>query len=509
MDLAEKVGQLFFLPIPGTKLTLGGERILRMIRPGGVILFSHNFSTAEEARSFISELKAIISPPPLIAIDEEGGSVSRLGAITSPMPSAMAVGATGSEILAYRQGQLTGRLLSFLGVDINFAPVLDLSLGPPENGIGVRSFGSDPDLVIRMGRSYLKGLHREGVAGVVKHFPGLGASKVDSHHELPLIKRKRNRLIEEDISPFRQLLSSPPYPSVMVGHGYYPHLAPGEKLPASLSPVIVSELLRDELGVSGLIFTDDLAMGAVVADFSLAEAAVKALDAGAEVLLTTHPWEEVEEAKQYLISLIERGKLSVLRLESAVNRILMFKRKREKKEEQSLSSFKELSAELEAHSKGVAEKSATIVKAWKKGISKKGKTAIYIPKDPPFSDPLSKEPAPEIKETIKKLLPTASIHHYPLNEDKISSAKCALVVLLSPSIDGKTRASLSRIRNKSSRVFAILLDFPRIPKELSPDGGVAVYFKGAVPLSAGISVLLGELPASGTLPISPDLANDE
>jgi beta-N-acetylhexosaminidase len=509
MDLAEKVGQLFIVPLPGSKLTLGGKRILRRLTPGGVILFSHNFGTAEEARSFITELKGSISPSPLIAIDEEGGPVSRLNAIFPPLPSAMALGATGSEILAYRQGQSTGRLLSFLGVELNFAPVLDLALSHPENGIGVRSFGSNRELVAKLGGSYLKGLHREGVFGVVKHFPGLGESRVDSHHQLPIIKKDREKLISDDIYPFQSILSSPPYPSVMVGHGFYPSLSPEERLPASLCPAVISDLLRGELGVTGLIFTDDLAMGAVVDRFSPSQAAKQALSAGAEMLITTHPWEEVEKARNHLIYLIERGEFPVSKLEAAVNRILIFKRKLKRKKETPLSSFSELSAELNAHSLAVAEKGASVIKAWKKGLSSTDQVVLFLPHDPLFCDPLSGKPEPIIKETVEKLIKKAEIETYPRDKVKLPPAKIALVVVSSYPIKDEVKGLFSEIRKKYSHVFVLLFDFPLIPADLSPDGALALYFKGAVPLSVGISILLGKLPSAGFLPLSSRLIEDE
>ena len=266
----------------GTSLDDSTRRRIAELRPAGAILFRRNLATAPELAELIAELRPLLAEPPLIAIDQEGGRVSRLEPWIGPTPSAAALAVAGGHPV-FRFGNATGNGLRALGFNLDFAPVVDLCPPDMPNGIGDRSYAEHPDHASELAGSFLDGLQRSGVAGCLKHFPGLGDTRVDSHHTLPTVWREPARLEQEDLLPFRRL--GPRAASVMVGHGHYPALDPQPDLPASLSPVIVADWLKRRLRFRGLVVSDDLEMGAVAPLDENGRAAVAAIAAGCDLLL--------------------------------------------------------------------------------------------------------------------------------------------------------------------------------------------------------------------------------
>jgi beta-N-acetylhexosaminidase len=263
------------------------ERIL-LLRPAGVILFSRNLESAEQTGELTASLQAMLPGPALLALDQEGGRVSRLEPFIGPTPAAEAFARAGTE-RAREFGLRTGRALSALGFNMDFAPVVDLCGPDADNGIGNRSFGTEAERVSELAGGFLKGLHAAGVAGCLKHFPGLGRTTVDSHLELPVAE-----LAPEDLLPYRRLGTEAP--AVMVGHAHYPALDPGERLPASCSQEIVNGLLKSRLGYGGLVVSDDLEMGAVSELDRDGAAALLALKAGCDLVLYCSDLERAEIA---------------------------------------------------------------------------------------------------------------------------------------------------------------------------------------------------------------------
>jgi beta-N-acetylhexosaminidase len=284
------------------------ERI-RALGPAGAILFSRNLESAEQTRELTASLQAMLPGPPLLALDQEGGRVSRLERFIGPTPTAEALARAGAESTR-NFGLGTGRALSALGFNIDFAPVVDLCGPEVENGIGNRSFGTDPQRVTELAGSFLDGLQAAGVAGCLKHFPGLGRTAVDSHLELPVAE-----ITTEELLPYRRLGSEAPM--VMVGHAHYPALNPEERLPASCSPEVIIDLLRKRLGYGGLAVSDDLEMGAVSELDSHGEAAVRALTAGCDLLLYCKDLGRAEAAAGAIARAAEADSAIGERLEAA------------------------------------------------------------------------------------------------------------------------------------------------------------------------------------------------
>ncbi len=284
----------------------------------GYVLFARNGDSVEEVRFFTDMLRAkSLETPPLIAIDQEGGPVTRLRQGVEPIPSMMAVGATGDLELARRAGEQTAFDLRRAGCTMDFAPVLDLAIDPRNTVIGTRSFGADPQRVAELGRAFANGLSGGGIVPCFKHFPGHGATSVDSHDALPLLASDESTLLERDLVPFSAVAREAS--AIMTAHVIVPEL--DSQWPATLSPRIATELLRSKLCFNGVLITDCLEMDALAA-FGPAQSAVEALRAGADLLLFSHHVELALEAASAIVTAVEEQRVPLQRLEEAHARVM-------------------------------------------------------------------------------------------------------------------------------------------------------------------------------------------
>lgn len=276
--------------VEGPELTDAERRLFASHVPLGFVLYARNLVSAEAAAALAAELRGLGTPPPLLFVDQEGGRVDRLGPLLGAgFPSATLCAAKGTDRV-HECAFLMGRAARLLGFDVDLAPCLDL--GQPGTGEIVlegRTFGFHPEDVIAAGMVFLHGLARAGVASCVKHFPGIGRGPVDSHVGLPIVDAHDVDLMVTDVAPFTRLARVAD--GVMVGHAAFPGFT-GDETPASLSPRLY-RLLRENLGYGGLVLTDDLAMGALTGP--IPERAVRATEAGADVLLVSKPFEAYEE----------------------------------------------------------------------------------------------------------------------------------------------------------------------------------------------------------------------
>jgi beta-N-acetylhexosaminidase len=282
--------------LPGPELDSGTATALGEIGPAGVILFRRNLTSPEQVVRLLDDVDRLLPHPILAAIDQEGGRVSRLEEWIGPTEPAASLARRG-ETAVEEAGRATAAALRALGCNVDFAPVVDLSEPGAPNGIGDRSFAAVPEAATRFAGAFLDGLQSGGVAGCLKHFPGLGATSVDSHLALPVDGRPSHEIVGRDVVPFRDLASRAA--SVMIGHAAYPGIdAAGA--PASLSPAVVDGLLRHALGFRGLAVTDDLEMGAVASLDRDGEAAVRAMRAGCDLLLYCADLEAARRAQHAL-----------------------------------------------------------------------------------------------------------------------------------------------------------------------------------------------------------------
>jgi beta-N-acetylhexosaminidase len=311
---------------PGTDPRAASE-LIQHYHVGGIILFSRNIKNAHHARSVfatLQELRQEVSDSPLfIAIDQEGGCVARITDGVTVFPGAMALGAIGSERIAQKVGEITATELSALGINVNFAPVLDICTNPQNPGVGARSFGSDPEMAASLGAAMIRGMQQKGICATAKHFPGLGEATVDSHDELPMVNAMRSYMEKRELVPFESAINAN-VAFVMTAHCCYPSLD-DTRTPSTLSKPILTDLLRKRMGFKGIIITDCLEMAAIEKNWSTPQATVKALQAGADMALICHTKDKQVKAIASVMEAVEKGQITADVLDDSANRIASLK----------------------------------------------------------------------------------------------------------------------------------------------------------------------------------------
>ncbi|HLV67211.1 MAG TPA: beta-N-acetylhexosaminidase [Polyangiaceae bacterium] len=285
-----------------------------------VVLFARNVGEPREVAELTRRLKALTSEPLAVAVDQEGGNVRRLRRGFSEIPSMRAIGRTGDAELAHATGKLLGSELRAVGIDVAFAPVLDVDTNPENPVIGARSFGSDPELVARLGVALARGIESVGVAACGKHFPGHGDTALDSHLALPRLAHARERVDAIELVPFRAAARAG-VASMMTAHVVFSALDP--VLPATLSRSVLG-VLREDVGYDGLVISDDLEMRAVLDHFGLEEAVLLGLEASIDLFLVCHTPERMHRAIDAVIHGVESGRIAADRLDEAVARVDSF-----------------------------------------------------------------------------------------------------------------------------------------------------------------------------------------
>jgi beta-N-acetylhexosaminidase len=309
-------GRLVMVDIEGPCLDADTADFLRQHHIRAVCLFRKNLGSEDQIRRLCADLRQTLGDGALIAMDQEGGAVSRATSLPQA-PAPMALGAADDAALAEAVGAAVARGLAHLGVNWNFAPVLDVNNNPANPVIGERSFGADPHAVARLAQAWMRGAMREGVACCVKHFPGHGDTHTDSHHDLPVVDKSLAELRTLELVPFHQLAAEAP--AVMTAHIVYPQL--DAELPATLSPVLLGQVLREHLGYRGVVITDALMMQAVHARWGSARAAVMTLAAGADMALAQGTRAEQQAVLQAIDAALRSGELDAPRLVQAAQRL--------------------------------------------------------------------------------------------------------------------------------------------------------------------------------------------
>lgn len=318
MTTEEKVGQLL---IAGFYETEAGEEARSYIQDyhvGGLILYGRNVESAQQLTDLTNGLKALAGDgiPLFLSTDQEGGMVERMPPEIQKLPNAYDV----SDPAAF--GSALGTECAAFGLNTDFAPSLDIWSNPNNTVIGRRAFGSDAETVTQRGLACLTAMEESGTIPVVKHFPGHGDTDTDSHVGLPVVDKTREELLEMELLPFQAAIDAGA-PAVMVGHILMTQIDPDK--PATLSSEVVTGLLREELGFDGVVFTDDLTMGAITQSYGLGEAAVLAVEAGCDVLLVCHEAGSVDQVYTALLDAVDTGRITEDRLDQSVRRILTLK----------------------------------------------------------------------------------------------------------------------------------------------------------------------------------------
>jgi beta-N-acetylhexosaminidase len=330
MSLREKVGQLVLCGFQGTELNDDLKRLITEYRISGVILFSRNVESVGQVSRLNQSIQDLSRQtggiPMWISIDQEGGMVARLTEGVSLMPGNMAMGAAGDAASVQLAAGISGLELWTLGVNMNYAPVLDVNNCADNPVIGVRSYGECPGKVAELGSAAIRGYQAAGVAAVAKHFPGHGDTHVDSHLDLPVIPHDRDRLDRVELLPFHKAIGEG-VDAIMTAHIHFPRIEP-DRLPTTLSRKVLTGLLRGELGFDGVITTDCMEMNAISVHYGTVEASVMAIEAGADLVLVSHRMDLQIAAVAAIEEAARSGRIPMEQIDASVGRILRLKAKR-------------------------------------------------------------------------------------------------------------------------------------------------------------------------------------
>ena len=319
MSLEEKIGQMLLIGIDGTEIDEGALSMLRDYHVGGVILFDRNMNNKYQVTGLNANLQRLNKEynklPLYLCVDQEGGMVARMKQGLTVVPAAARIAEQGTPEDARRWAYQTAMELETIGFNVNFAPVLDI--GIPYG----RSYGHDAASVSKFTEAACRGYDQAGIIYSLKHFPGMGKSEVDPHTEQYRITASKEILLQEDTIPFKNIIQNFDNQDfmVMVGHLIYTGL---DTLPASVSPQVINNFLRNELGFQGIVITDDMEMGALTSMYGFREMGVAAVQAGVDVLLVCHNYEHQQQVYQGVLEAVKTNKLTTAAIDAAAVRIV-------------------------------------------------------------------------------------------------------------------------------------------------------------------------------------------
>lgn len=319
MTLEQKIAQMLILYSTSDTVSDDFKNTLKTYNPGGFILMKENITTFDKTKKFVDDLQKNSDIPMIISIDQEGGNVQRLLELKDVKPTNIPymyyLGQTNDTNLAYEVGKLMAEELRTIGVNVDYAPVLDIYSNKDNKVIGKRSFGTTPEQVSNMALSYAKGLEENGVIATYKHFPGHGDTSVDSHYNLPVITKSYDELKNFELIPFKKAIESDAK-IIMIGHLNFTNIT-SDGVPSSLSEKIITDILKKDLGYKGLVITDALNMGALTKKYTDEEIYTKTINAGVDLLLMPNG---SKKAIEYI-----KKNISEERINKSVEKILKFK----------------------------------------------------------------------------------------------------------------------------------------------------------------------------------------
>jgi beta-N-acetylhexosaminidase len=356
---SNSLGQLILTGVPGKDLDEETAKLFRRVQPGGFVLFGRNIESPAQLRRLINDLRNLSKVEPIITVDQEGGRVSRLRLIGNEPPNAQQLRDKDDVDLIRRHGDITGRLLRLFGFNLDLCPVLDISFDDDaDNSLRGRYYGKTVEQVVRNAGAFNEAMRGQGIASCGKHFPGYSAATSDAHYALPRIDRTREQLDQNELAVYRHFIgrgASPnrpktidgnrPYPghgivdSMMICHAWYPCFEP-KKTPATLSGLIITDLLRNQVGFDGLIMTDDLDMGAILNGYRLDDTIRLAIAAGNDLAMICHRVPEIENASR-ILGTLPRGQI-----DRALENVARFKKKLAPPNKFSEAAFRKIDSEI-------------------------------------------------------------------------------------------------------------------------------------------------------------------
>ena len=512
---AELVGQSIMMRFEGPVFTDEARAAFREIRPCGVIFFADNITSREQVHALTSELQAearsVGMPPLLIAADQEAGIVSRLPADMVTSPGAMALTANGDLDDTEMAARITGTQLREVGINVNFAPVVDVNNNPANPVIRTRSYGDTVQKVIDGSLATIRGLDATRVVSCVKHFPGHGDTNVDSHLGLPVINHPIERLHEIELAPFKAAIAAD-VPGVMTTHIVFPVL---DEHPATLSPAILTGLLRNELGFDGVIFTDSLSMDAINDWYGLGDTAIRCKAAGVDILESNESLDKQLIRFRALVDAVDTGSLPRELFEPTLRRLTALR------ERYALGDLVPALAPVDPTLRVEAERIAA-------GTIAVAGNNTFVPVDPgenalivdfqrlrtsEAEDPFNRGGI--IRDEVRKLLPNvrvATLSHQPRNEEAqfaINAAQLAttIVIMTRDATEFPYQAEIANqvIANApdGARIIHVALRGPYDNGILGPVSDTLLTFGDpAVTLKALVGALAGNITPTATVPVS-------
>jgi beta-N-acetylhexosaminidase len=519
LSLAEKIGQMFACGLHGTEPSQEIIDVIQNYHIGGIIYFRRNIDTAAQVGNLSHGLQKIAKQhsdiPLFISIDQEGGMVARIDREITLSPGNMALGATRDIEGVFEAAIISGKELRTMGINMNFAPCIDINNNPLNPVIGVRSYGENAELVKEMGQAAIRGFQESGVSATVKHFPGHGDTDTDSHLGLPSINHDMQRLEELELVPFQGAIEEG-VDAIMTSHVVFPAIE-SSGVPATLSHHVLTGLLRKKLGYKGLVVTDCLEMSAISEGIGTDEGAVRAVEAGADLILISHTYERQTNAIKALIQAVESGRISEQRIHESVERILHLKNKRNMHQwnEEHLKVDKMIGQEKDWNlARKLSEKSITLVKDQQQLPLKDKKTYVV------WTEVRVGTEVDEVIEQADTLGAALSKKMTAVDEDRIGvfpsgkeiqhvldrSKHYEQVVFVSYNAmfsTGQTKI-VNEISQREDVVFLVAatrnpfdyLQFPQVKTYL------ACYENRPLAMESLANVLLGVNPAQGKLPVS-------
>lgn len=327
MSLDEKIGQLVIVGLDGYTMNDNINNLIKENKVGGVILFSKNAETSNGLVSLTNSLKtsnAQNKTPLFISVDEEGGRVSRMPNEIKKLPSNKTIGKRNDGDFSYNIGKIIGEELKTFGFNMDFAPVLDINSNPNNPVIGDRSFGNSVNIVSNLGIKTMEGMIDSNIIPVVKHFPGHGDTSVDSHVGLPVVNKDLTQLNDFELLPFKEAIKDN-VDAIMVSHILLNKI--DVDFPASMSKVIITDILRESLKFQGVVITDDMTMGAIIKYYDIGDASVKSINAGSDLILVCHGYDNELKVVNSLKLAVQNKIITEDRLNESVYRILKLKEK--------------------------------------------------------------------------------------------------------------------------------------------------------------------------------------
>ncbi|HEX5440067.1 MAG TPA: glycoside hydrolase family 3 N-terminal domain-containing protein, partial [Ktedonobacterales bacterium] len=323
MTLDQEIGQMIMLGFLDTQMSPTLAYTIKQYHLGSVVLYAWNITGADQVKQLTAQMQSQADLPLFIATDQEGGSVNRLQAVDGPLPGAWEMGANGTTDYARQRGEYDAQQLYSLGINVNFAPVVDVA-NTSGGDLGGRTFGTTADQVTKLAGAYLNGLQASGhVVGTLKHFPGLGDVPTDPHASLYTLDRSKADLERIDWAPYKALIATGQVQMIMSTHVVLSAIDPTR--PASLSEPVLTGILRDQLGYQGVIVTDGIYMGALTSHYSFDQIILDSVKAGNDIICSTYSIASTAETIRVLKDAVQSGDISKSRIDDSVRRILLLK----------------------------------------------------------------------------------------------------------------------------------------------------------------------------------------